>query len=105
MALEKIYGKRGFLSMRTRRQGMIVWYQHRRNIKKIRRFGNLIYTSKRMKYAVLYVDQDAIDEIMQKLLKFSFITKVELSQKPFIRTDFEGKKNEKTKPYNYNMEI
>jgi uncharacterized protein YlbG (UPF0298 family) len=91
--------------MRAERQGIIVWFQNRRNIKQIKRYGHLIYTSKKLKYAVLYVDQDKIDDIENKLKKLSFISKIDRSHKPFIRTNFEKVTPDKDKKYDYNMGI
>ena len=45
------------MDMRIKRQGLIVWFQHRKNLKTIKKFGNLLYVSKKLKYAVPYVDQ------------------------------------------------
>lgn len=76
--------------MRIKRQGLIVWFQHMRNIKQIKKHGHLIHVARKMKYAVLYVDHSDIDTVENKLLKYSFITKVDRSQKPFIRTEFDN---------------
>lgn len=91
--------------MRTERQGIIVWFQNRRNIKQIKRFGHLIYASKKLKYAVLYVNQEDIEAIEVKLNKLSFITKISRSQKPFIRTHFETIKKDKEDKLDYHMGI
>ena len=72
--------------MRIKRQGMIVWFQNRRNIKQIKRYGHLIYTSKKLKYAVIYVDQENIEKIEGKLKKLPYILKTSRSQMPYIRT-------------------
>lgn len=89
--------------MQIKRQGIIVWFQHRKNIKQIRRFGNLVYVSKRMRYAVLYVDQDEVDSIIEKMNKLSFISKVDISYKPFMKTDFENAIPDEAKIYDYKM--
>ncbi|UJL47833.1 DUF2129 domain-containing protein [Virgibacillus sp. NKC19-16] len=91
--------------MRVNRQGIIVWFQHMKNIKQIKRYGNLIYTSKKLKYAVIYVDQSELETIEQKLLKLSFISKVDRSYKPFLQTNFENTKPDKAKQYDYKMGI
>src|SRR5699024_8371276 len=66
-------------NMRNKRQGIIVWFQHRKNIKHIERHGNLLYVSKRMRYAVLYVNQNVIEEVVNTRLKLPFISKIDLS--------------------------
>ncbi|CDQ40227.1 YlbG family protein [Virgibacillus salexigens] len=91
--------------MRTKRQGIIVWFQHMKNLKQIKRYGHYLYSSKKMKYAVLYIDQDQIEVIEAKLLKLSFVSKVDRSYKPFIRIDFENAKPDKAKQYDYKMGI
>lgn len=91
--------------MQIKRQGMIVWFQHRKNIKHIRRFGHLIYVSKKMRYAVLYVNQSDIDSVEEKLLKLPFVSKVERSYRPFLKTDFENARPDKAKIYDYKMGV
>ncbi|TMN23475.1 DUF2129 domain-containing protein [Lentibacillus cibarius] len=91
--------------MRTKRQGLIVWFKHMKNIRHIKRYGHLIYTSKNLKYAVLYVDQDTLERTEAKLLKLPFVSKVERSQKPFIPTNFDNAKPDKAKQYDYKMGI
>lgn len=91
--------------MKTKRQGIIIWFHHRRNLKQIKRYGHLVYASMRLKYAVLYVDQESIDEIEEKIGKLSFVKKTMRSFKPFVRTDYEKVKLDKEEKYDYNMEI
>ncbi|MEC5422806.1 DUF2129 domain-containing protein [Virgibacillus sp. C22-A2] len=91
--------------MRTKRQGIIIWYQHTKNLKQIKRYGHLLYTSKKLKYAVIYVDQTEVETIEQKLLKLPYVSKVDRSYKPFVQTNFENAKPDKAKQYDYKMGI
>lgn len=91
--------------MRTNRQGLIVWFQHMKNLKHIKRYGHMIYASKKLKYAVIYVNQERLEDVENKLLKHSFVSKVDRSQKPFIRTDYENAIPDKAKQYDYKMGI
>lgn len=91
--------------MRTDRQGIVVWFQHMKNIKQLKRYGNLIYTSKKQRYAVIYVNQAEIEEVETKIMRHSFVSRIERSYKPFIRTDFENSKPDKAKQYDYKMGI
>ncbi|API93780.1 MULTISPECIES: YlbG family protein [Virgibacillus] len=91
--------------MRTKRQGLIVWFQHMKNLKQIKRYGHLLYSSKKLKYAVIYVDQEELEKIEKKLLKFTFVSKVDRSYKPFVETNFENAKPDKAKQYDYKMGI
>ncbi|AIF43864.1 YlbG family protein [Virgibacillus sp. SK37] len=91
--------------MSVDRQSLIVWFQHLKNIKQIKKYGHLIYVSKRMKYAVIYVNQDEIERIEQKLLKLAFVSKIDRSYKPFIETNYENAKPDKAKQYDYKMGI
>lgn len=91
--------------MQVKRQGLIVWFQHKRNIKQIKRFGHLIYVSKRMRYAVIYVDQEEVEEIEQSMDKLSYVIKVDRSYKPFIKMDYENAIPDKAKIYDYKMGI
>jgi len=91
--------------MKVERESLIVWYRHRRNISQIRRHGHLVYTSRRMRYAVLYVNKEEIDKVEKKLNKFSFINKIDRSMKKLIRTNYEKKDSKKNKEYDFHVGI
>ncbi|WP_404459155.1 YlbG family protein [Oceanobacillus kapialis] len=91
--------------MRTMRQGLIVWFQHMKNLKHIKRHGHFLYASKRLKYAVLYVNQEELEKIEHKLMKLTYVSRVERSYKPFVETNFENAKPDKAKQYDYKMGI
>mgnify|MGYP000937373209 CR=1 FL=1 len=87
--------------MRVSRQGLVVWYKNNKNIRQIRRYGHLIYTSRRMKFALLYVNQDEIEEIEAKLNKLPFVRRTERSYRPYVATSFENAKLDEAKLYDY----
>src|SRR5699024_8709969 len=76
-----------------------------KNIKQIRRFGNLIYVSKKMRYAVLYVNQEEVEATIENMSKLSFISKIDVSHKPFLKTDFENALPDEAKIYDYKMSL
>lgn len=86
-----------------KRQGLIVWLLSLKQIKVLRRYGNVHYISKRYKYAVIYCDMDEVDFIMSKLKALSFVKKVEPSYKPFLKMEFENTKPDKAKEYDYKI--
>ncbi len=85
------------------RQGLIIWLFSLKNAKALRRFGNVHYVSKRMKYVVLYCDQEEVDDLVKKLSSIPFVKKVEPSYKPFLKTEFENSKPDKAKEYDYRI--
>jgi uncharacterized protein YlbG (UPF0298 family) len=87
------------------RQGIIVWLYSLKQAKMLRKFGNVHYVSKRLKYVVLYCNQDEVENLMAKLQSYSFVKKVEPSYKPFLRIEFENAKPDKAKEYDYKMGI
>lgn len=91
--------------MRVERQGLIVWFRHRRNLSQIRRFGHLVYASRKMRYAVLYVNNEDVDTVEEELKKFSFVIKVDRSVKKLIRTNYDKKEIKEVKQYDYHIGI
>lgn len=87
--------------MLNERQGLIVWFQHRKNIRTIKKYGHLIYVSKKMRFAVIYVNQDEIEAIESEIVKLPFVKKVQQSYRPFIDTKFENSKLDEAKIYDY----
>ncbi|MGP7818874.1 YlbG family protein [Niallia sp. 01092] len=91
--------------MLGQRQGIIVWMYSLKQTKMLRRFGNVHYISKRLKYVVLYTNQEDVDQVMEKLSTYSYVKKVEPSYKPFLKLEFENSKPDKAKEYDYKMGI
>lgn len=89
--------------MLGQRQGIIVWLYSLKQAKVLRKFGNVHYTSKRLKYAVLYCDMDDAENTMERIRSYSFVKKVEPSFKPFLKTEFENSKPDKAKEYDYKI--
>jgi uncharacterized protein YlbG (UPF0298 family) len=83
------------------RQGLVVWFKHKKNLRQIKRYGHLIYASRRMKYAILYVNQDEIEEMENKLTKLPFVRKTEHSYRPFVSANYENAKLDEAKLYDY----
>ena len=87
------------------RQGIMVYLHTLKQAKMLRKFGNIHYVSKKLKYVVLYTNMDEVDELVEKLNKYSFVKKVELSYKPFLKVEYENSKPDKAKEYDYKMGI
>ncbi|GGH74413.1 uncharacterized protein YlbG (UPF0298 family) [Pullulanibacillus pueri] len=89
--------------MVTERTGMIVWLYHIKHVKTLRKYGNIHYVSKALKYAVLYCDAEESDLIIQRLKKQKFTKRVDLSYLQEIRTHY--KKKTETKPEDEEQQI
>ncbi|HZH58839.1 MAG TPA: YlbG family protein [Metabacillus sp.] len=88
--------------MFEKRQGIVVWLHTLKQLKMLRKFGNVHYVSKRLKYVVLYCNMDVVEQTIQKLSSYSFVKHVEPSYKPFLKLEFESKVD-KAKEYDYKI--
>ncbi|WP_102347907.1 YlbG family protein [Bacillus sp. Marseille-P3661] len=91
--------------MSSNRQGIIVWLHSLKQVKQIKRFGNIHYVSKKLKYAVIYMDMERVEGAISRLQAMPFVRKVEPSYKPFLKTEFENSKPDKAKEYDYKIGI
>ncbi|MBM4764052.1 YlbG family protein [Bacillus sp. B15-48] len=87
------------------RQGIIIWLYSLKQAKMLRRFGNVHYVSRRLKYVVLYCNQEDTEALIQKISSYSFVKKVEPSYKPFLKMKYENSIPDKAKEYDYKMGI
>jgi len=90
--------------MFVQRQGIIIYLQSLKQSKILRKFGNIHYVSKRLKYVVLYCNMDDVERTIERLKKFHFVKKIDLSLKPFIKTEYESKNSERNKEYDYQLD-
>jgi len=88
--------------MFEKRQGIVVWLHTLKQLKMLRKFGNVHYVSKRLKYVVLYCNMDVVEQTTQRLSSYSFVKHVEPSYKPFLKLELESKVD-KAKEYDYKI--
>jgi uncharacterized protein YlbG (UPF0298 family) len=87
--------------MFPKRQGIIVWLYSLKHSKHLRKFGNIHYVSKRLKYVVLYCNMEEVEYVMKKIAALPFVKQVEPSYRPYLKVEFESKADkEKEKEYN-----
>lgn len=87
------------------RQGIVVWVHSLKQVKQLKRFGNIHYVSKKLKYIVIYMDMERVEDTVDRIKSLSFVKKVDLSYKPFLKTEFENSKPDKAKEYDYKIGI
>ena len=61
------------------RRSLIVYFRTPKAIKQIAEFGELKYYTKKGKYAVLYLDENKVEETKEKLNQLKLVRKVEES--------------------------
>jgi uncharacterized protein YlbG (UPF0298 family) len=87
------------------RQGIIVYLHTLKQAKMLRKFGNIHFVSKKLKYVVIYTNMEDVETISDKLKSYSFVKRVELSYKPYVKMEYENSKPDKAKEYDYKMGI
>ncbi|WP_260471987.1 YlbG family protein [Bacillus sp. HMF5848] len=92
--------------MESKRQGIIVYLHNLKHAKMLRKYGNVHYISRRLKYVVLYCDMEQTEGLMQKLKSLHFVKRVDQSYKPFLKLEYENsKQDKKEKEYEYKIGI
>lgn len=70
--------------------GLAVYLYYNRDARKLAKFGDVVYHSKRFRYLVLYVNQDQAERVREDLTRQKFIKSVEPSQLDLIDQEFVG---------------
>ena len=68
----------------TDRQGLVIYINNAHVLRRLRRYGHIMYYSRRLHYVILYVDQSKIEEVKEKILALHNVTRVERSEWPNI---------------------
>ena len=66
----------------TARRALIIYISGSRVIRTLRHYGMVRYFSRRMHYVVLYVDQDQITAVTDRLKKLRAVRRIEQSYRP-----------------------
>lgn len=72
----------------TKRRSLVVFVYSLKQLKNLKRFGSIQYVSRKMKYVVLYMDEDKTTEGIDKIQRLHFVRHVERSHRPDIATDY-----------------
>lgn len=72
------------------RQSLIVYTYSLKQTRQLKRYGTVMYVSKKMRYVVLYVDQADVDSLTDQLNHLRFVKRVVASQRPAINETFNG---------------
>ncbi|WP_416207841.1 YlbG family protein [Enterococcus sp. HY326] len=74
-----------------KRRGLIVWVYSFKQLKNLKRFGLVHYLSRRMKYVLLYVNEEEVTDIKERIEKLHFVRSVEPSYRPDVEMNFAEK--------------
>ncbi|MHC5267652.1 YlbG family protein [Enterococcus sp. LJL98] len=74
-----------------KRRGLIVWVYSLRQLKNLRRFGLIHFVSNKMKYVVLYINEEKVADTLEKIERLHFVRAVEVSYRPDIEMNFGEK--------------
>ncbi len=85
--------------MMTERSGLIVWLSDVKPAKNLEKYGLMHYVSKKMKYAVIYVNADSMEHTTKNLLRLPYVKKIERSLRNEIKTEYTRNVPDKTRFY------
>lgn len=85
------------------RQGLIVYVHQLKHAKSLRKYGHVHYISRKLKYVVLYCNEEEIEALQMKIQRLPFVKGVVESYRPSVKTEFENAKPDKAKEYDYKV--
>ena len=81
------------------RVGYIIWINDAKSAKNLDKYGNLHYISRRLNYAVVYVDSDREEETLRNIQRLPYVKKIERSLRSEIKTEYSKESPDKTRSY------
>lgn len=72
------------------RTAMYIFYNSYKHVRQLSNYGELVYSSKKARYAMLYVDTALLDEVLSKITNLHFVHDVKVSQFDQIDKDFSS---------------
>ncbi|AGA58318.1 MAG: DUF2129 domain-containing protein [Thermobacillus sp.] len=81
------------------RVGYIVWVNDHRLARNLDKYGTVHYISRRMNYAVIYMDADKAEDTIRNIERLPYVKKAERSFRGEIRTEYSKNVPDKTRSY------
>ena len=75
---------------KVERRGLVVHLYYNRDIRRLEKLGQVIYHSKKYRYAHLYVNETEANLLLEKLSKESYVKLVEICALKDLDTNFVG---------------
>ena len=72
------------------RQNLIVYTYSLKQTRQLKRYGTVMYVSKKMRYVVLYVNREDVEKLTGQLKQLRFVKRVVPSNRPQISETFNG---------------
>ncbi|MDG3131422.1 YlbG family protein [Streptococcus suis] len=72
------------------RISLTVYLYYNRDARKLNQYGDIVYHSKRLRYVLIYVDQEVSERMTEKLKKERFVKKVTPSYIKELDQNFVG---------------
>ncbi|WP_028595746.1 YlbG family protein [Paenibacillus assamensis] len=85
--------------MFPQRTGYIIWVSDVKAARNLEKYGSLHYISRKMHYAVLYVNADRAEDTVKNLKRLNYVKKIERSYRNEIKTEYSSEFEEKTRFY------
>ncbi|MBD8496853.1 YlbG family protein [Paenibacillus sp. SC116] len=85
--------------MFPQRTGYIIWVSDVKAARNLEKYGSLHYISRKMHYAVLYVNADRAEDTVKNLKRLNYVKKIERSYRNEIKTEYSNEFEEKTRFY------
>ncbi|MDF7637002.1 YlbG family protein [Leuconostocaceae bacterium ESL0958] len=73
-----------------KRRALYVYLRGLKHVNQLKKFGDLTYISKPMSYVALYVNEEEVATVAEKLAAYRFVKRVKTSPRPDIDPDFAG---------------
>ena len=74
-----------------KRRCLIVWVYSLKQLKTLKRYGLVHYVSRKMKYVVIYMNEEEIETAEEKISGLHFVRRVERSYRPDVEMNFAEK--------------
>lgn len=78
------------------RTGYIIWVTDVKAARNLDKYGTLHYISRKMHYAVLYVNSDRAEDTVKNIRRLNYVKKIERSYRNEIKTEYSGDAQDKT---------
>ena len=72
------------------RISLTVYLHYNRDARKLNKYGDIVYHSKRLRYVLVYMDKDKVDVAITKLKKEKFVKKLVPSHIKELDQNFVG---------------
>ncbi|AYX89548.1 YlbG family protein [Staphylococcus cohnii] len=76
------------------RTSLVIYLKHMKHERQIRKFGHIVSTNKLHRYVIMYINEEEVDAIVDKLMNLKYVKHIAGSPYKYLKKEYPKEQHE-----------